>query len=529
MVKRLLANSKNWFALFGLLVLLMFCISSIAEGIPTLSLNEPSITLVKGKTTRLTPSVSNVENTKKLRYTWESSDPAVATVANGTVKAIDGGNAVITCSTVLEDGVEIKATVDVVVNVPVTSLKVVSEKQLTIKSGSTETVRVEISPQNATDKSLKWESSDNTVAAVDKDGVITAKAAGKATVSAVTEDGSKKKVQVSVYVPSLFSSVNSVNVNSVAGKSVDVFYYGKNWNNDIKILQKGDSFNYSIIGIDDKYTITFKPMAAGTGSLTISDKKDSKSKLKFDIAVTSEAIPVNQYVLITKCSCNKGNINFSFKNNSGNDIVEIEFLTIPYNRFNEIIYFKGYDPSDSELRAIDYENTLKAGKSTSFGGYFGEASVDHVDIALYYLRLANGQIVYINDADMYFYSSQSNSYKNTASKRVPVNTYPDKVTLSKTESFKLGYMYYYINSWDSKHYGYRHGGEYISEVVSDSIADKAGLRPKDLIISANGIKLTDDHYAMDRAKAKMADEGKSIVLEVERYAQEGTISLVLEK
>lgn len=532
-MKRTLTDPKKWLPIIISVFLLTLCMSSIAESTPMLSLNESSIVLVKGRTAKLIPSVSNVENAKKLRYIWESSDPAVATVTNGTIKAIDGGNAVITCSTVLEDGITIKSTVEVVITVPVTSLKLVSKKQLTIKAGSTENIRVEISPQNATNKSLKWESSDNAVATVDKNGVITAKSAGKATISAVTEDGSKKKVQVSVYVPSLYSAVNSVNVNSFEGKSIDVFYYGSNWNNDIKIVQKGNAFNYSISGRADKYTISFAPMSAGTGSLTISDKKDPKSKLQFDVTVTSGAIQVNQYVLLTKCSCNKGQLSFSFKNNSGNDIAMISFYVIPYNRFNEIIYYKGYEARNGEPRFYNYENTLNAGKSSSLRGWMGldnvDTSVDHIDIAVYDLRFTNGQIVNIADSDMIFFSSLSNSYKKSVRKRSAVNTYPDKATLSKSDSFKVGYTSTLVFPWDAKHYGYKHGGFYISEIVSDSMADKAGLKTRDLIISINGINVTDDSHGIEKAKAKMVDEGKSIVLEVERYAQEGTLTLVLKK
>lgn len=523
---------NKWLVLFCALLLTVICVSSLSEAVPVLSLNESSITLVKGKTAKLTPSVSNVENVKKLKYTWESSNTAVATVSNGTVKAVDGGVAVITCSTVLEDGTVIQSAADVTVTVPVTSLKLASDKQLTIKSGSTSKVRVEIAPPNATDKSLTWESSDSSVAAVDMDGVITAKSAGKATVTAVTKDGSKKKIQVSVYVPSLYSSVTSVNLNSLEGKSVDVSYYGKNWNNDISIVQKGNAFTYSISGGGNKYTVTFNAVSAGDGSLTISDKKDSKSKLQFNVTVSSGAIQANQYVLLTKCTCNKGNVNFAFKNNSGNDIAEIRFMVLPYNRFNEIVYFNT-SPKEGELRWYNYDNTLNAGKSSSFRGWVGkdyiDTSVDHIDIAVDYLRFTNGKIVTINSTDLYFYSSQSNTYKYRANKKGVVNGYPDKSTLDKADGFKLGYTSSFVYSWDAKHYGYRHGGQYVSEIVPDSMAEKAGLKTKDMIVSVNGIDLSEDEYALEKAKAEMADTGKDIVMVVERYAQEGTITLILKK
>ena len=122
-MEKTISLSKKLSALLCLWLLLVACLSSIAESAPFLALNEMSIILVKGKTAKLTPSVSNVENAKKLKYSWESSNVSVATVTNGMVKAVDGGNAVITCSTVLEDGTAVKAVVDIKVTVPVTSLK----------------------------------------------------------------------------------------------------------------------------------------------------------------------------------------------------------------------------------------------------------------------------------------------------------------------------------------------------------------------------------------------------------------------
>ena len=76
--------------------------------------------------------------------------------------------------------------------------------------------------------------------------------------------------------------------------------------------------------------------------------------------------------------------------------------------------------------------------------------------------------------------------------------------------------------------GYHYGGYYIKEVISGSIADRAGLQARDLIISVDGIKEIDYPYCLDRGKAKLAD-GQEIIVTIERFAQEGTIDLVFKK
>ena len=60
-----------------------------------------------------------------------------------------------------------------------------------LRAGRTETLVATISPSTASNKNITWSSSNTTVASVDATGTVTAKAAGSATVTATTQDGSK--------------------------------------------------------------------------------------------------------------------------------------------------------------------------------------------------------------------------------------------------------------------------------------------------------------------------------------------------
>ena len=63
---------------------------------------------------------------------------------------------------------------------------------LNLKVGQSSTIKYEITPNNATDKSVTWTSSDTNVATVTNNGEIIAKSIGKATVTVKTNDGGYK-------------------------------------------------------------------------------------------------------------------------------------------------------------------------------------------------------------------------------------------------------------------------------------------------------------------------------------------------
>ncbi len=73
------------------------------------------------------------------------------------------------------------------VNVESVSL---NKPTLSLVEGKTATLTATVNPTNATNKDVSWKSS-NTAAATVADGVVTAKAAGSATITVTTVDGSK--------------------------------------------------------------------------------------------------------------------------------------------------------------------------------------------------------------------------------------------------------------------------------------------------------------------------------------------------
>ena len=158
-------------------------------GVPVQSveLNKTELALEVNGTEKLKATVEP-QNATNNTVTWSSSNPEVATVANGTVTAVSAGTATITVTTA--DGNH-KATCAVTVNpntVPVSGIQVQGTASLYV--GDTAKLTAKVEPTNATNPAVTWSSNNESVATVGTDGTVTAVSAGTATIRATAQDGS---------------------------------------------------------------------------------------------------------------------------------------------------------------------------------------------------------------------------------------------------------------------------------------------------------------------------------------------------
>lgn len=172
-------------ALLVLTVLIFCSLAACAESTsPAISFSEQEVIVQKGKTLQLQPVLS----TDKVKLTWQSADPKIATVANGKVTGKSGGHTTITCSYTGDDGESVSASCNVTVQSAVTAITPVS-KQVVVNVGSTsEPLQIKIQPADATCQDVAWSSEDETVATVDREGKVTGLKQGKVNIVAVSTD-----------------------------------------------------------------------------------------------------------------------------------------------------------------------------------------------------------------------------------------------------------------------------------------------------------------------------------------------------
>lgn len=157
-----------------------------ADGV---KLNESSVTLPIGGTVQLTATVTP-EDAEDKEVTWSSSDESIATVSNeGLVTSISEGKAVITVKTA-DGGYTAECNVEVKVYHP-ESIKL-NKSSVDIPLGGTTQLTATIAPDNAENKNVTWSSSDESVATISNDGLVTSIKEGTTIITVTTEDGGLK-------------------------------------------------------------------------------------------------------------------------------------------------------------------------------------------------------------------------------------------------------------------------------------------------------------------------------------------------
>ena len=144
-----------------------------------ITLNKTSVELLEGETITLKATIEPSNATDKT-VTWSTSDALIATVDNnGVVKAIKVGKVTITAK-----AGDKTATCEVTVKpVPVSGITL-DKTAAELVEGENLTIVATVSPDNATDKTVTWSTSDASIATVDNNGVVKAIKAGKVTITA---------------------------------------------------------------------------------------------------------------------------------------------------------------------------------------------------------------------------------------------------------------------------------------------------------------------------------------------------------
>lgn len=264
-------------------------IVDVKSPLVSISLNETEKQLNKGETLQLNVTFNPDDTTDDKTISWTSTDDAVASVENGLVTAKSAGTAYIKASVG-----ELEVTCKIDVKVPLEGIEL-NKETTEILRRQEEKLQVKLNPEDATyEGDLVWTSSDETVATVDENGVITAIKAGTTTITVKAVEGEEEFTDTcTVTVKEI--PLNSITINMPdfdlgigETQQLGIFIEPEDTTDDLNL--EWSSSNPEIVSVDEKGLVT----AISEGIATITVKSGDKES---SVTVTSKIIPITSISL----------------------------------------------------------------------------------------------------------------------------------------------------------------------------------------------------------------------------------------
>ena len=206
--------------------------------VSAIQLDKKSLNLIEGEKEKLSSTITPA-NADDKTTTWTSSNTKIATVDSyGWVTAKSAGTVTITataggkkatCAITVSKATDTKTSTDigdpgVAEDKPVedktikVTLITLDKNNISMYIGNTTILTATINPSNATNKGITWKSTNTNVVTVNSSGVVTAKGAGSAMITA-TADGKTASCSVTVrnkeVDPGVSTSSSTISVESV--------------------------------------------------------------------------------------------------------------------------------------------------------------------------------------------------------------------------------------------------------------------------------------------------------------------------
>ena len=244
---------------------------------PTISFSTTTYELEVGEELTLSPVVTNLEN-GEIEYS-ESKAGVVSSLENGKYKAVAAGTVTITAKL---KGYDASASVTITVTEvfePVLVSEITVSGNATMTEGDTQTLTATVSPDDATDKTFKWSTSNAKIGTITEEGLVTAVKPGTVTFTATANDDSKKTGSIKVVIKE-----KQVLATSVSFEIAESFYVDDEAtleatiepsNASVKTV-KWSSTNPTVATVDE----TGKLKAIAAGKVTIVCETADGSNLK---------------------------------------------------------------------------------------------------------------------------------------------------------------------------------------------------------------------------------------------------------
>ena len=181
--------------------------------VANLELDKSQLILTEMDSIQLNVSITPDNATNK-KVVWESSDVTIVKVTQaGILRALKAGKATITVTS--HNGKITTCVVTVKPKIIEVATVNIRQSDCTLKITDTKELTVAIAPTNSTDKTVKWKSSDESIATVSQNGVVTGVNFGTVTITATSQNGKNDSIKMKV--------IPEENYISVTGKRTKIY------------------------------------------------------------------------------------------------------------------------------------------------------------------------------------------------------------------------------------------------------------------------------------------------------------------
>ena len=318
------------------------------------------ISLTIGKTYQLKAKVQPDNATNKT-LTYTSDNPTIASVNDkGVITAHKTGSAKITVQAAGGIAKDITVTITPKPEMPIAVRSIElspNEDTISVVMGTSRQLNVQVKPENAADKKLSFSSSDEGIASINGEGLVTAKAVGNANITINAANGVSKILKVTVtaapvavtdivFDPALQGNQLPINVGKTCSLHAKV---QPDTATDKNLTYS--SADETIASVNDKGEVT----AHSIGETKITIKASNGVSKEITVKVTVEHIPVTGIKLSpdeTDIFVENGNTRY------------ISAHVVPDNATNSKLL---YTSNDSEIASISDEgliSTHSVGRAT---------------------------------------------------------------------------------------------------------------------------------------------------------------------
>jgi len=194
------------------------CTVTVYAPLKSISFTQGNITLLEGDGTDLSIIYNPVDTTDDKTVTYASDDPSIASISGNRLTAVAEGTTTISATV---GSIRTYATVKVNPYIKVESISLNKSAVSFTTMGDTFKLVPTVYPSNATNASVSYTSSNNTIATVDGSGVIHAAGSGDCVITA-SSGGKSATVSVHVDAPNIIVVLDPGHDSSHTG----AYYFG---------------------------------------------------------------------------------------------------------------------------------------------------------------------------------------------------------------------------------------------------------------------------------------------------------------